>query len=175
MFAITKRLLLRPGWVEDAHALVRAIGSEAVIRNLGRLPWPYTLEAAQRFLARAYDPLRPTFLMTRRSDGMLVGGIGIHGDEDPELGYWIARRHWGRGFATEAGRAVIALADASLRLPRLGAFHALDNPASGRVLRKLGFRQLGGTDWAHSIVRDAEMEIRLFERDRLGARPPLAA
>ncbi len=45
MFARTERLLLRPGWLEDAPALARAIGEEAVVRNLARAPWPYGMDA----------------------------------------------------------------------------------------------------------------------------------
>lgn len=165
MFAITDRLLLRPGWAEDAPALSRAIGDEAVVRNLALVPWPYTLGDAERFLAWPVDPLRPRFLIILRETGALIGGIGLHGEPEAELGYWLARAYWGRGLATEAGRAMVALADASLRLPRLVSAHALDNPASGAVLRKLGFRP-GGVVPRHSAGRGGEMDVRLFARDR---------
>ena len=73
----------------------------------------------------------------------------------------------GTGYATEAGRAVAALADASLRLPRLVSSHAVDNPESGRVLEKLGFVPVGfGT--RYSVARRAEMAVRLFARERPG-------
>lgn len=177
MFAITERLLLRPGWAEDAPALSRSIGEEAVVRNLARAPWPYALGDAERFLSQPNSPRRPKMLVFLRDRARLIGGIGLMGEdgEDAELGYWIARDHWGRGYATEAGRAVVAMADESLRLPALTAAHAIDNPASGKVLRKLGFRPRG-TGRMHSIARQAEMEVRLFARARSGAAAePLAA
>ena len=177
MFAITERLLLRPGWAEDAPALSRAIGDEAVVRHLARVPWPYALGDAERFLAWPVDPLRPRFLIFLRETGALVGGIGLHGEVEAELGYWVSRAYWARGLATEAGRAVVALADCSLRLPRLVSAHALDNPASGAVLRKLGFRP-GGVVARHSAGRRGEMEVRLFARVRPAAAEtvePLAA
>jgi RimJ/RimL family protein N-acetyltransferase len=59
-----------------------------------------------------------------------------------EIGYWISRNHWGNGFATEATRAVLSVAR-SLGHDRIEAGHFLDNPASGRVLRKLGFTPTG--------------------------------
>ena len=68
-------------------------------------------------------------------------GLGRHGD-DIELGYWIARSHWGQGYATEAARAVLGLAEA-LGHRRIFAGHFADNPASGRVLAKAGF----SADW----------------------------
>lgn len=168
MFAITERLLLRPGWAEDAPALASAIGDEAIARNTARIPWPYAQGDAEQFLALPIEPLRPHFLIFRRSDARLVGGIGLQGEAVAELGYWIARDAWGQGYATEAGRAVIALADQSLRLPRLVASHALDNPASGRVLAKLGFVP-GGLGKLHSLARNADLDVRLFARARVYA------
>ncbi len=163
MFAVTERLLLRPGWIEDAPALARAIGDARIVRNLSRVPWPYGLADAEQFLGLPPNPLRPTFLICLRGTAEPIGGIGIS-DDMPQLGYWLSPDHWGRGYATEAGRAVVALADASLRLPHLAAAHAVDNPASGRVLRKLGFLPTGGTAPMHSAGRGEAMELRLFGR-----------
>ena len=77
--------------------------------------------------------------------GRVIGSIGFGRRDplgDPEFGYWIARSHWGNGYATEAGRAVSEIARA-LGYRRLAAGHYVDNPASGRVLRKIGFRPTG--------------------------------
>jgi len=174
MFAVTERLLLRPGWIEDAPALARAIGDRDVARNLARVPWPYSEADAEAFLSLPQNPARPRFLVCLRSNNQIVGGIGLDGDEEPNLGYWIARAHWGRGYATEAGRAVLALADASLRLPQIKACHALDNPGSGAVLRKLGFRAAGRKTVMASLARGA-MESLLFVREREDHARPLAA
>jgi RimJ/RimL family protein N-acetyltransferase len=162
MFARTTRLLLRPGWIEDAPALARAIGDEAIVRNLATAPWPYGIEDAASFLGREPDPTRPNMLIFARTHGVprLVGGIGI--GETPagavELGYWIARPFWGLGFATEAGQAVMAAARDTLRLPPLVAGHFVDNPASGRVLRKLGFRPSGTVSRRFCLARGREVE-----------------
>ncbi|TVV76047.1 GNAT family N-acetyltransferase [Sphingomonas solaris] len=148
MFARTERLMLRPGWIEDAPALAHAIGDEAVVRNLARAPWPYGVRDAEAFLrdGTRHGPL-PDLLIFARTWGSprLVGGIGLTPTAagEAELGYWIARPYWGLGFATEAGRAVVALAHQSLRVPRLTAHCHLDNPASSHVLRKLGFTVTG--------------------------------
>ena len=176
MFASTERLLLRPGWAEDAPALSRAIGDPAVVRNLARAPWPYALGDAERFLDLPQDPACPRFLITRREDGALIGGIGLTAEAGGmALGYWLAREHWRRGYATEAGRAVVAIADESLRLPRLTASHALDNPASGAVLARLGFQPRGMAK-LYSRARGREMEVRTFARERpMRGRPALAA
>ena len=165
MFAVTERLLLRPGWVEDAPELAAAIGHQEIARNLLRVPWPYTRAHAEEFLSLPAEPLRPRFLICLRDTNRIVGGIGLSGEIEPELGYWIARDHWGRGYATEAGRAVLALADASLRLPRIKARRALDNGGSANVLRKLGFQPTGKRAWSASLVR-GPMETCLYARER---------
>ena len=166
MFARTERLLLRPGWREDAPALCQAIGDARIVRNLAKAPWPYRLEHAEAFLARDPRPLEASCLIfLRGSDApALVGGIGFGRTPDDELefGYWVARPYWGQGIATEAGRALLANARDSLRLPRLVAGHFTDNPASGRVLQKLGFRPTGVTRGRYSAGRDAIAPCREY-------------
>jgi RimJ/RimL family protein N-acetyltransferase len=169
MFAITERLLLRPGWAEDASALSRAIGDESVVRNLSRVPWPYALGDAEHFLSEAQTPTRPRLLIFLRDCARLIGGIGLSGEDGhAELGYWIVRDEWGHGYATEAGQALVAMADDSLRLPALEAAHAVDNPASGKVLAKLGFSP-SGDGVRHSLARRGDMPVRLFARERRDA------
>jgi RimJ/RimL family protein N-acetyltransferase len=167
MFARTERLLLRPGFVEDAPELARAIGEQDIVRNLATAPWPYGEEQAREFLSMDRDETLPSFLILKRTNGTprIVGGAGIGKRIDGaglELGYWIARPYWGLGFATEAGRAVIGLARA-MGLPRLTAGHFVDNPASGAVLRKLGFRPTGQIVRRFSLARGAEAACAEFE------------
>ena len=165
MFARTERLLLRPGWAEDAPALVHAIADEQVVRNLATAPWPFALEDAEAFLAAPRDPAMPSFLITERTEGapLIVGacGLGRRPSGAVELGYWIGRQHWGKGFATEAGLALIDIARA-LKLPRLEASHFLDNPASGRVLEKLGFKPTGLSAERYSCARGGDAMARLY-------------
>ena len=172
MFARTERLLLRPGWIEDAPALARAIGEEAVVRNLATAPWPYGEDDARDFLSQPIDPAQPRFLIFARTGGAprLVGGCGISNDpgDRPEMGYWIARPYWGLGFATEAGRQLLHIARA-MNLPKLSAGHFLDNPASGTVLRKLGFRPTGQVAPRFSRARGGEAAVALFEEGEADA------
>jgi len=168
MFARTPRLILRPGWKEDAPALAAALDDYAVVEKLGQLRWPFGIAEAEALLAQDHGAL-PNFLIFARTHGAprLVGGIGLSpAANDVELGYWIARPYWGLGFATEAGRAVTDIADHSLRLPSLVAGHFCDDPASARVLAKLGFeatgevasvryRARGSVEVSHRYVRRA--------------------
>ncbi|MBB4631685.1 GNAT family N-acetyltransferase [Sphingosinicella soli] len=176
MFARTKRLFLRPAWPEDAKALSAAIADEAIVRNLATAPWPYGINDARQKIARdAEAPAREaSCLVFLRTNGAaeLVGGVGFGRWNDsiniPEIGYWIARRHWGKGIAFEAAEAVIAAAFLSAGNTMLGAGHFIDNPASGKVLRKLGFLPTGEIIPYPCLARGCEIdsvEYRL-SRDR---------
>jgi len=165
MFAITDRLLLRPGWPEDAPVLAAALGADAVSAQLVRVPRPYRLQDAEAWLAIEPAPDRPRFLLFRLRSNELVGGIGFTGEGEPEIGYWIAQGHWGCGLATEAGRALVAMADHGLGHAELVSAHAPDNPASGRVLAKLGFRP-DGDGVIHSAVRGVSVPVRRMRRVR---------
>lgn len=155
MFLRTQRLFLRPAWPEDAPELTRAKGQEAVVRMLARVPWPYSEEHARSWIDAPRDPYLPNLLITLpEEDGRIVGCVGLHADEDQiAVGYWIAPSHWGRGYATEALGGLLSLA----RLVghrRLFSRHAADNPASGRVLSKVGFRPTGRVRPFRSLGRD---------------------
>jgi RimJ/RimL family protein N-acetyltransferase len=165
MFARTERLLLRPGWAEDAPALAAAIADEMIVRNLATAPWPYRLRDAEAFLAQPRDPVLPSFLIFERTDAApnLVGscGLGRRPSGAVELGYWIARAFWGRGYATEAAVALIDIARA-LGFTQLEGSHFLDNPVSARVLEKLGFEPIGITAPRMSCARGIEAQARLM-------------
>jgi RimJ/RimL family protein N-acetyltransferase len=185
MFARTPRLTLRPAWPEDAPLLAAALADERVVRLLARVPHPYALADAERWVAQQRGGHEPRFVITAHdaADGQreptLIGGIGISDvDGGPALGYWLAPDAWGRGYATEAGRAVVEMARHALPIDRLRAWHFADNPASGRVLRKLGFRPTGTTAPRPSLARQEpapsiEYTLDLAEDDR--APLPIAA
>jgi RimJ/RimL family protein N-acetyltransferase len=168
MFIRTERLLLRPGWVEDAPALASAIGDEAILTKLAQVPSPYRVTDALWFLTQPHQlPLMP-LLIFERTQGVprLIDGTGLHDqDGEAEIGYWLARDAWGQGYATEAGRAVINMARHSLRLRRLVSGHFVDNPASGRVLTKLGFRATGQIVPRESKARGTTVLCKLYELD----------
>jgi RimJ/RimL family protein N-acetyltransferase len=158
MFARTDRLLLRPGWVEDAPALAQAINREDVAMNLAHVPFPYSVADARTFLRtdRGTDETNLLIFERTSAEPRLVGGIGLARNAGQViLGYWIVPSSWGKGFATEAGRAVIDLARGTLRIGQLKAQHFVDNPASGRVLRKLGFAATGEREPLFSAGRNA--------------------
>jgi RimJ/RimL family protein N-acetyltransferase len=175
MFARTPRLLLRPGFPEDAPALAAAIADQAIACNLANVPWPYSMRDAEAYLASPRHPILPSLLIFERGAGapQLVGscGLGRRPSGAVEMGYWIAKPFWGRGYATEACRALIDIAR-TLGLTSLEGSHFLDNPASARVLEKLGFEALGIVAPRMSCARGHEVPARLM-RLRLQADLPV--
>ena len=171
MFARTPRLLLRPGFPEDAPALAAGIADEAIARNLATVPWPYRVRDAEAFLASPRDPVLPSLLILERGQQapQLVGscGLGRRPSGAVEMGYWIARPFWGRGIATEACTALVDIAR-TLGLATLEGSHFIDNPASARVLEKLGFEPIGIIAPRMSCARGLEVPARLM-RLRLAA------
>lgn len=155
MFIRSERLFLRPGWPEDWAELHALIDDEAVVRNLARAPWPYAPEDARSFASRAQGTRHPNFFVTLpgATGARLIGCAGL-AEEDGEtvIGYWIARQHWNKGYATEAVRAVLRLAP-TLGHCRIVARHFIDNAASARVLAKTGFCPTGEIRRGQSAAR----------------------
>jgi RimJ/RimL family protein N-acetyltransferase len=159
MFIRSERLFLRPGWPEDWAELIARIGDDAVGRHLTQTPWPYTGAAAREFLGAEQNRRCPQFVVTlpTRDGSALVGCAGlVPGEDGIELGYWIARERWGQGYATEAARAVLSLAR-TLGHRQIVASHFADNPASGKVLHKVGFCPTGETRRRFCPARGAEL------------------
>jgi len=141
----TERLMLRAPQAADAKAIAGLINDRRIAENTARIPHPYGLADAHAFLAEVNrDPGEPAFLIALR-DGTIIGGCGIHvrSGRDPELGYWIGVPYWGRGYGTEAARALIDHAFGALGCERLVSRARVSNPASRRVLEKCGFQWTG--------------------------------
>ena len=167
MFHRTERLLLRPAWPEDWEMILWGIGDERVAKNLARAPWPYLPEHARDFARRGQDPCFPAFLLTLPAEqgSRLIGCAGLGKTATGvELGYWIARPYWNRGFATEGARGVLEVARL-LGHSQIEAGHYLDNPASGRVLRKLGFQPTGRVKPRDCLARGEAMPCALYSLD----------
>lgn len=167
MFVRTERLFLRPAWPDDLDDVVEALSDDEIQRNVGVAPLPRTVEEVRVYLERPRDPRLPHFFMYLRAPGgpQLVGGIGLGRHEgEVEVGYWIAARHRGRGFAGEALRAVVNQAR-SLGYPRIVASHFADSMATHRVLESAGFRDTGEIRMRYGVSRGMEYAVRIYVAD----------
>ena len=141
----TERLSLRRPDDGDVNAIVGIVGDWEVARRLARIPHPYRATDAHFFLANIV-PTEWVWALTLRGSNTLLGVIGLTGGADAsseELGYWLSSRHWNRGLATEAAGAVVRFAFQELGLAEITSYYFEDNPASGQVLRKVGFVETG--------------------------------
>jgi RimJ/RimL family protein N-acetyltransferase len=138
----TTRLLLRPLNPADARPMAHLLERDtAAVRMTERLADPCDEVAARDWIARRRGPGEQTFAI--ELGGAFIGCIGllIEGRE-AGLGYWLGRRYWDHGYATEAGQAIIELArQRGVDLIVAEAFPT--NPASAAVLLKLGFAKCG--------------------------------
>lgn len=175
----TPRLTLRPPAPEDAPRLAALSSDPRIARMVSAMPYPNTPEAVGAFVAR--QPLIEaeggrvwTICDSEGPQGM----VGLHADPlrraEADLGYWLAAAVWGRGYATEAARAAIAEGFArggsGEGFAEIAASCFLDNPASGNVLRKIGFLDAGKTGPLFSLGRGEEAEAAFLRMER-GRRP----
>ena len=162
----TERLLLRGAVHADAEQIAELANDAAVASMTTAIPHPYALADAERFVAhsQAQDWDRePSFVIEHRSFGV-VGGIGFRPGPNgrPELGYWLGRPFWNRGYATEAARAALDWARRDWRRKLVVAGHFADNPASGQVLVKAGFLYTGDVELRWSQARNGPVRSRMM-------------
>lgn len=138
----TRRLELRPLTARHAARIAELAGDFEVARMTARIPHPYSVADAADWLAT----LEPSEIVRGIFLGRtLVGACGYTraANASAEIGYWIGKPYWGRGYATEAAAALVVHAFECAGLSRLTCGHLVDNPASARVIAKLGFRRFG--------------------------------
>ena len=169
----TERLILRAPRLEDAKTLAVMVNDRRIAENTARIPHPYTLADAEAFIHNGQRTGKEaTFLITLPGDVIVGGGgVGMLAGPDPEPGYWIGVPFWGRGYATEAARALVEHAFGTLGYERLIARARVTNPASRRVLEKCGF---AWTDVALIRVRALGYSVPVdrfsLDRDRWARR-----
>jgi RimJ/RimL family protein N-acetyltransferase len=146
----TRQLRLRPFVLPDAPDVQRLAGHREVARFTLTVPHPYPDGAAEQWIAShpaAWAEGRAiTCAIERRGDGRLVGAIGLTIDrenENGEIGYWVGPEYHGNGYATESAAELVRFAFDTLHLQRVTARHFGSNPASGRVLQKIGMMNEG--------------------------------
>jgi [ribosomal protein S5]-alanine N-acetyltransferase len=146
----TERLILRPFEMEDAARVQELAGDPKVADTTLHIPHPYPDGAAEKWIASHRQLFRfgeqVTLAITLKDGGDLIGAVGLVVSAEhrrAEIGYWVGVEHWGRGYCTEAARAMIDHAFDQLELNRVFAHHFTRNPASGRVMVKAGLRPEG--------------------------------
>jgi ribosomal-protein-alanine N-acetyltransferase len=151
----TARLVLKPPVEEDIPSIV-AVASDWQVAEMTLVPHPFALSDALAWVVRARESWQEhgmggLAIFTRQGQAF-IGGIGLRPttvEGHATTGYWFCPSVWGRGFATEALREVIRYGFEARRLARIEANYLLENPASGRVMEKVGMGHAIQVDLPH--------------------------
>src|SRR5436190_5868306 len=140
----TERLSLRRPTLADVKAIARLANDRRIAENTRRLPHPYSQDHAVEFVrATAADRRETVFLIEHTHSPIGMVGIDWRERDAPELGYWLGVEHWGRGFGTEAARAVIDFFFEEFDAEHLISGARVANPSSRNILEKCGFQWSG--------------------------------
>lgn len=157
----TSRLLLQPFTLADAPEVQRLAGAREVAQGAQNIPHPYADGVAEWWIGRHQSEFEQgtgvTFAIVRRGDGALLGAIGLRlnaSEQHAEMGYWLGLPYWSQGYGTEAAAAIVRYAFIDLDLHRVHANHYARNPASGRIMQKIGMQHEGrlrqhARHWGH--------------------------
>ena len=161
----TERLVLRQPTLADVKAVAGIVANKRVSINLRRVPHPYTTDDAISFVSTVAATIDTVFLVERERTAVGLVGVSWEDTSAPELGYCFGVDHWGKGFATEAARAVIDYAFEEFAIDRLLAGARVLNPASRHVLEKCGF-QWTGVELHRFLALGSSTPVDRFRLDR---------
>lgn len=159
-----KSLRLRPFVADDVSALVALAGDAEIARRTADVPHPYTPTDAQAFVAKSAQHIAEgteyAFAVERIADGLAIGAVSLRreGETEGEVGYWIGRPFWCKGYAVEALRRLVRFAFQDRGLERLTAGVMADNAASAKVLLKAGFVFMGEGTGERGRCKDAKVK-----------------
>lgn len=144
------RLLLRRFEESDCDRIESLLNDKEIASNTQSIAYPYPQGEAQRWIAKHRDFYRNGdayhLAIQLKSNEHLIGAIGLEvnkEDHNAELGYWLGREYWNQGFVTEAARRMVEFGFETLGLYRITSHHLTRNPASGRVMEKIGMTKEG--------------------------------
>ena len=146
----TDRLTLRPFTLDDVAQLRPLVGQKEIAATTMTIPHPYPDGEAERWIGTHQPKFdegeAAVFAVTMRDSDVLVGAIGLAIKPEhshAEMGYWIGKPYWNKGYATESTQALLRYGFEMLGLNRIFAHHMTKNPQSGRVMQKIGMNYEG--------------------------------
>lgn len=142
----TERLILSPLEEKDIPFIVEYLQHRIFSDLTSNIPYPYMENDARMWLEmskEAFDNDTGYTFGIRNKEGQIIGAIGLHDrdDDKAELGYWIGIPYWNKGYVTEAAKALIDFGFNELNFHKIFATHFPHNPASGRIMEKIGMEQ----------------------------------
>lgn len=146
----TERLILRLFQTTDAAAVAALCNNYNLYKNTLYLPYPYSLNDALSWMEHHYDNFMADklyeFAVTDKETGEVFGAIALSNNKhvnQGEIAYWIGEQYWGNGYATEAAQSILQFACEEKKLHKVFARYFSSNPASGKVMEKIGMKKEG--------------------------------
>ena len=156
----TDRLILRKAISkQDKISLVSQIRDWEVVKWLANVPYPYTYNDCEDYFLISDSN---QYALNIFLDNKLIGGVSLtlDGDNYYDLGYWLGKDYWGKGYATESSKKLLEYALEKLNSPKIKSGYFVDNLSSGNVLKKLGFKEVG-IEKRYSDSNKKEMDLML--------------
>lgn len=146
----TERFILRSLTLDDAEKIEEYASDYDVAKTTLNIPYPYPKGSAREFISGILEAEMQgkvvIFAIVRKEDNGLVGLINLNlaiGHKRGELGYWIGKPFWGKGYGTEAAKLLIKYGFEVLNLNRIYAAAFTENPGSWRIMEKCGMKHEG--------------------------------
>ena len=174
MILKTRRLLFRPWDESDAPALFKYASDPDVGPRAG---WPphQSIEESETIIRDVFSS-RHTWALVLKKTGEPIGCMGYYtywesnikiGENDAEIGYWIAKPYWNKGLCTEALKAMVKWCFEEEGFDKLWSDFFVDNPASGRVMEKCGFKDTGDINYCSHLYKGDEHPVKIMSLDKL--------
>ncbi|MBY0122981.1 GNAT family N-acetyltransferase [Bacillus sp. S/N-304-OC-R1] len=145
-----ERIILRSLTLDDAEKVEEYASDYEVAKTTLNIPHPYPKGSARSFIENVLEAEKEgktaTYAIVRKEDSSLIGLVGIRPVAEhkrAELGYWVGKPFWGKGYGTEASKLIIKYGFEVLKLNRIYALAFTDNPGSWRIMEKCGMKHEG--------------------------------
>ena len=163
----TERLKLKSPQMDDGVGLTELINDKSVVKWLSDIPFPYTVRHAEEFIERAQEKAlkNESYNFMIFQNNKMIGGIGLteFRKRSCELGYWLGKKYWGNGFATEAVNGILDFGFNNLKRKEIYAAYKLGNEGSKRVLKKCGFQFFREKEEFDSVTLKEESLIEMIK------------
>tara|TARA_Y100000591_G_scaffold321803_1_gene337302 strand:- start:1959 stop:2486 length:528 start_codon:yes stop_codon:yes gene_type:complete len=167
----TERLLIKTPEIDDKFELTQLINDKDVIKWLSEIPFPYTLCHAEEFIERSRERVlkQESYNFMIFQDKKMIGGVGLSGfnNKSCQVGYWLGKKYWGNGFATEALKSILDFGFDQLNLEEIYAAYKIGNEGSKKVLIKCGFEFYREKKEFDSLLIKEESLIEMIKKDAL--------
>ena len=164
----TERLLIKTPEINDKFELTQLINDKDVIKWLSDIPFPYTLNHAEEFIERSQEEVlkQESYNFMIFQDRKMLGGIGFSefNNKSCQVGYWLGKKYWGNGFATEAVKSILGFGFDQLNLEEIYAAYKIGNEGSKRVLTKCGFEFYREKREFDSVLLKEESLIEMIKK-----------